>query len=97
MAVLEVGNHQAKGNKYLVINPLDEDIKQFELELWPHDLKIIRGHLLSRGSKFSNYQAIEVFEYWAGNIFSKTSSLAFIFDSVAWKSIGVMGYPLFQI
>lgn len=33
MAVLEVGNHQAKGNKYLVINPLDEDIKQFELEL----------------------------------------------------------------
>ena len=75
-----------------VDNTWDED-QQFDLDIWTCDLKINRGHLLSKGiycTKFGNSTIKGVKRYWVDYIFAKTSSLALTFGHVIWKLLGVI-------
>ena len=82
--VLSLANFQLWEQEILKGRCFSND-QQFDLDLWPCDLKINKDHLLSRGihcTKFGNFQVI-----LSGDFLYKDQE--FDLDLVTWKSFGV--------
>ena len=68
----------------------------FDLELWPTDLNINRGHLLIKGYLPTKFQASGAKRSWVISC-TRWSKLAWpltlTFDLLTWKSIGIIYSP----